>query len=73
MHKRTFFRTMIDKFLNNSITKTVFAIVNFCNEQRYFRSKKLKFLQNMSIQHVEAANYDNRFLFNGKLKVENGK
>ena len=73
MEKRTFLRTMLDIFLNNNIVKTVVSIVNFCNEYQNFGYKKLKFSSKMPIKQLETSNYDNRFLFNGKMKVENGK
>ena len=73
MQKITFIRTMIDIFTNNAIVKTITEFVNFCNEQRYFGQKNLKFLKKMPINKLEPE-HTNRYLFgNVNLKMENGK
>ena len=70
MRKRTFLRTMLDIFLNNAVVKTVVSVVNFCNEQRYFCSKRLKFSQNVPLNKMYVKQYDKRYLFsNEKLKA----
>ncbi len=63
---------MLDLLFNNAIVNTIVSIVNFCYEQQPFYRKKLKFLKKMPINN-SVNSYDNRFLFNGKLKIENGK
>lgn len=73
MQNRTFFRTMLDILFNNTIVKTIVSIVNFCYEQQHFYVKKLKFYKNMPINNIKVEKYDSRFLFNGKIKIENGK
>ena len=69
MQNRTFLRTMLDIFLDNNIVKTVVSIVNFCNEYQRFGSKKLKFSKKMPIDINKVEKYDNRFLFDGKVKI----
>ncbi len=63
MQGRTFYRTMLDIFLNNVIVKSITSVVNFCKEQRYYSRKELKFFQNVPINNVKVDKYDNRFLF----------
>ncbi len=86
MNKRTFFRIMLDIFFNNAIMKTIasflswknynvqkYDFINFCNNNDYFDTKELKFLNNVPLYKEESHRYDNRFLFNGKCKIENMK
>ena len=62
---------MFDLIFNNAFVKTIKGIINFCNEQSLFFKKKLTF--SSQTQSDYAKQYDDRFLFNGKLKVENEK
>ena len=63
MQNRTIIRTTLDIFLNNAMVRTIVSLVNFCNEQRYFYKKKLKFLQKMPINKLEASSLEDKFLF----------
>ena len=71
MQGRTFFRIMIDNlFINNAISKTILALVKFCNEYSFYSKKELKFLQKMPLKKIEQKNkYDNRFIFNTNPKI----
>ena len=71
MNNRTFFRTMLDKAINNAVVNTVASLVNFCREQGFFYKKKLKFSRKTPVNYTRQ--YNNRFLFNGNMKIENGK
>ena len=62
MQGRTFIRTMMELIFNNALFRSVMSLVNFCNEQRYYNSKELKFLKKMPIKHVEASRNKN-YLF----------
>ncbi len=74
MQKRIFLRTMLERFFDSAIIKTAVSFVKFCKEQSYFRQKELKFYKNLPINNIEVEQkFDNRYLFNGKLKFENGK
>ena len=73
MQNRTFLRTMLDIFLDNTLVKTVVSLFSFVKEQQYMYKRELTFLRKMPEKPMMTTNYDNRFLFNGKLKVENGK
>lgn len=66
MQRRTFFRIMADNLLvNNAFCRALSALVNFCNEHRYFTHKKLKFLKKMPLTKTEQDSvYKNRFIFN---------
>ena len=66
MQGRTFFRIMLDIFLNNALVKAISNFVNFCNEIRYYNHKELKFLKKMPINNnvVKEEYYKNRFIFN---------
>ncbi len=65
MQGRTFFRVMLDIFLNNALFKAISSFVNFCNEIRYYNRKELKFLKKMPINNMAKENYyKNRFVFN---------
>ena len=66
MQGRTFFRIMLDIFLNNALVKAISNFVNFCNEQRYYNNKELKFLKKMPLNNnvVKDEYYKNRFIFN---------
>lgn len=65
MQGRTFFRIMLDIFLNNPLIKTLSNVVNFCNEIRYYNRKELKFLKKMPINNIAKDEYyKNRFIFN---------
>lgn len=64
MQKRTFIRTMLDIFFENAIAKALVSFVNFCNEQRYYNHRELKFLKNMPINRiVKEDNYKKDFIF----------
>ena len=63
MQKRTFIRTLLDIFFDNSVTRTICSIVKFCNEQQYFSHNKLKFSKNLPIGKLESASLKNQFLF----------
>lgn len=64
MQKRTFIRTMLDIFFDNAIAKALASFVNFCNEQRYYNHRELKFLQNMPINRIDKKdNYKKDFIF----------
>lgn len=71
MQKRTFIRIMIENlFINNAISKTIAALIKFCNEQSYYGKKELKFLQKMPLNKKNQKNkYDNRFVFNTNPKI----
>ena len=71
MQKRTFIRIMIENlFINNAISKTIAALIKFCNEQSYYGKKELKFLQKMPLNRTEQVKkYDERFLFNSNPKI----
>ena len=74
MQNRIFLRTMLERFFDSAIIKTATSFVKFCKEQGYFRQKELKFYKNLPINNIEVEQkLDNRYLFNGKLKFENGK
>ena len=66
MQTRTFLRTILDIFLDNAIVKSIASFVNFCNEQRYYNQKELKFLKKMPLNNnvVKDQYYKNRFIFN---------
>lgn len=65
MQGRTFFRIMLDIFLNNALVKSIASLVNFCNELRYYNRKELKFLKKMPLNNVvKEEYYKNRFVFN---------
>lgn len=66
MRGRTFLRIMLENiFINNALSKTIIALVNFCNEQSYYGRKKLKFLKKMPLNKTEEIyNYRNKFIFN---------
>ena len=68
MQGRTFFRIMIDNlFVNNVISKTLLALVNFCKEQSYYSKKELKFLKKMPLIKTKNNNvYNKRFVFNNE-------
>ena len=65
MQGRTFFRIMLDIVFNNAIFKTIASFVNFCNEQRYYNQKELKFLKKVPLNSIaQKKYYKNRFVFN---------
>ncbi len=65
MQGRTFFRVMLDIFLDNALARAIASLVNFCNETRYYNRKELKFLKKMPINNVvKDEYYKNRFVFN---------
>ena len=50
MQIRTFLRIMFnDIFHNNVVSKSISALVNFCNEFNVFGVKQLKYSQNVSL------------------------
>jgi hypothetical protein len=63
MKKRTVIRTILDILLNNTLVKTIVAVVNFCKEQQYYRNHELKFLKNMPINKKNKEIYKKEFLF----------
>ena len=65
MRGRTFLRIMLDHlFINNVFSKTINALVNFCNEQGLITQKKLKFSQKMTLNNIEKNSvYQKKFLF----------
>ena len=65
MRERTFFRIMLDNLLvNNAICKAILSLVNFCNEQSYFSSRKLKFSKKMPLNKIEQDGvYKTKFIF----------
>ena len=67
MQGRTFYRTMLDIFLGNAVVKAIISCVKFCNEQRYYNNKELKFFENMPIDNVgNNPFYQKKFIFNTK-------
>ena len=66
MQTRTFLRKILDLILDNAIVKTIVSFVNFCNEQRYYNNKELKFLNKMPLNNnvVKDEYYKNRFILN---------
>ena len=73
MRTRTFYRRTLEIFLNNPIVKTIEALVNFCNETRYYNRKELKFLQKMPLNNIVKDNYyKNRFIFNSTITDRTG-
>ena len=61
---------MIDNlFVNNAFCKAIISLVNFCNEQRYYNQKELKFLKNMPLNKIGTKSvYRNKFIFNSAPK-----
>ena len=65
MQTRTFLRKILDLFFDNAIIKTIVSFVNFCNEQRYYNQKELKFLNKIPLNNIPTANpYKNKYIFN---------
>ena len=63
MRGRTFLRIMFSKmFINNAFCKALINFVNFCNEQRYYNRKELKFLENLPLNNVKNG-YSKKFIF----------
>ena len=71
MNNRIFLRTMLDKAINNAILKTMASLISFCKEQGFLYNKQLQFSRKTHVNY--ARQYNNRFLFNGNIKIENGK
>ena len=69
MQKRTFIRTMLDILFDNAIVKAIAAFVNFCNEQRYYNRRELKFLKKMPINNIEQKKNINRYVFQGNKVI----
>lgn len=66
MQGRTFLRIMLDNlFINNPISKTIIALVNFCNEQNYYHKKELKFFTKVPLNKTEeyGTYKNNKFIF----------
>ncbi len=64
MRGRTFLRIMFSKmFINNAFCKALINFVNFCNEQRYYNRKELKFLENLPLNNVKNNGYSKKFIF----------
>ena len=73
MRERTFFRIMLDIIFDNKFFKVIATIVKFCNEQRYYNRKELKFLKKMPLNNVVQKQYDkNRFVFNSITSKRTG-
>ncbi len=70
MQIRTFLRIMINNlFVNNALSKALASLVNFCNEQRYYNRKELKFLKKMPLNNIMDKNtYSKKFIFNSTNK-----
>lgn len=52
-------------FINNVFTKSIMALVNFCNEQSYYNRKELKFFKKMPLNKLDSSNkYKTKFIFN---------
>lgn len=66
MQVRTFLRIMFNNlFIDNAFCKALSSLVNFCNEQRYYNRKELKFLEKMPLNNVKDNNpYSKKFIFN---------
>ena len=72
MQNMTFFRTSLDKLLNNAFVNTIVSVVNFCKEQGNLSRKELKFSQNMPLNSIvkqKQMSYNNRYLFTNNSKV----
>ena len=71
MQVRTFFRIMADSlFLNNPVYRTIVSLVKFCNEQRYYYQKELKFYQKKPLNNIQSNGvYQKKFIFDSKLKT----
>ena len=64
MQNRTFLRTMLDLLFDNAFIKAIVSYVKFCNEQRYYNNRELKFLKNMPISNIENNPFcKNKFIF----------
>ena len=73
MQGRTFLRIMLDILFDNAFCRAISSIVNFCNEQRYYNRKELKFLKKMPLNNVVQNQYDkNRFVFNSITSKRTG-
>ena len=73
MQGRTFFRIMIDLFLNNPLVKSICNIVNFCNEMQYYNRNELKFLKKMPLNNIAKDEYyKNKFVFNSITRNRTG-
>lgn len=65
MHTRTILRTILDILFDNAICKSIASFVNFCNEQRYYNRKELKFLKKIPLNNIPTENpYKNKYIFN---------
>ena len=72
MQNRIFLRTMLERFFDSVAIKAAVSFVKFCKEQGYFMRKELKFYKKMPLNNIEVEQkFDNRYIFNGKLKMEN--
>ena len=64
MQGRTFLRIMFNNlFVNNALCRALVSFVNFCNEQRYYNRKELKFLENLPLNNVKNNGYSKKFIF----------
>lgn len=73
MQGRTFLRIMLDILFDNAFCRAISSIVKFCNEQRYYNRKELKFLKKMPLNNVVQNQYDkNRFVFNSITSKRTG-
>ncbi len=65
MQGRTFFRIMLDILFNNAVFKALTSFVNFCNEQRYYNRKELKFLKKVPLNSIaQKKSQKSEFVFN---------
>lgn len=65
MQGRTFFRIMLDILFNNAVFKALTSFVNFCNEQRYYNRKELKFLKKVPLNSIaQKKSQKSGFVFN---------
>ena len=66
MQNRTFLRTMLDNIFNNAAVRTIAAIVKFCKEQKNIYGDKFKLTKKVQVNKTKFAQYDSRFIFDGK-------
>ena len=72
MQGRTFIRTMFDILFDNALCKTIASIVNFCNEQKYYNNKELKFLKKVPLNKMKDNYIQNKFIFDTAKAMRTG-
>ena len=72
MQGLTFIRTTFEILFNNPLCKTIASFVNFCNEQRYYNQKELKFLNKMPINNIKSKYINNKFVFDAHKAIKSG-